>query len=76
MLTATICRSCASPNLTDVDAEMNIHFPGLSNLDQPSIFAFSRLLVCLDCGRAESIMPEEEIRQLRECTSTVVRITL
>jgi hypothetical protein len=76
MVTATICRSCASPNLSELDAEMNIHFPGLRNLDPPSFFAFPKLLVYLDCGLTESILSEAELRQLRGCASAVVRITL
>jgi len=76
MLTASICRLCASPNLSELDAEMNIHFPGLRSLDRPPIFAFSKLLVSLDCGLTESIMSEAELRQLRECAPRVVRISL
>jgi len=76
MLTASICRLCASPNLFELDAEMNIHFPGLRSLNRPSIFAFPKLLVCLDCGLTESIMPEAELLQLRGTASESVRITL
>ena len=60
----------------EVQAEMNIHFSGLRNLDQPSIFAFPKLIVCLACGLTESILLEAELRQLRESAFTVVRITL
>lgn len=76
MLTASICKSCKSPNLTELEAEMNIHFAALRSLDQPSIFAFPKLVVCLDCGLTESIMSDEELRQLREFASKVVRISL
>lgn len=76
MIAPSVCRSCSSASITEVQAEMNIHFSGLRSLDQPSIFAFPRLLVCLDCGLTESILFEAELRQLRESASTVVRITL
>ena len=76
MLISTICRSCKSPNLTELNAEMNIHLLGLKSLNQPSILAFPRLVVCLDCGLTESNLPNEELRQLRECASKVVRISL
>ena len=64
MLTAAVCRSCASANLTELGTEMNIHFPGPKSLDQRSIFAFPKLVVCLDCGLTESILSEAELRQL------------
>ena len=57
------------PNLSELDAEIKIHFPGLRSLDRPSIFAFPKLVVCLDCGLTESILFEAEIRQLRESAS-------
>jgi hypothetical protein len=76
MLSSTVCRSCASANLIELDSEMNIHFPGLKSLDQPSIHAFPKLSVCLDCGLTESVISEAELRKLRECASNVVRISL
>jgi len=39
---------------------MNIHFPGLKNLDKPSVWAFPQLLVCLDCGFTELRLQERE----------------
>ena len=34
-------------------AEINIHFPGMENLKQPTVFVFPTLLICLDCGFTE-----------------------
>ena len=76
MSTATVCRSCASANLMDLRAEMNIHLHGLRSLDQPSIFAFPTLVVCLDCGLTESILLEAELLQIRKFAPSVVRISL
>jgi len=75
MLAPTICRSCASMSITEVHAEMNLHFPGRS-LDQPSIFAFPKLVVCLDCGLTESIMSEAELHELREFAPRAVKMSL
>ena len=42
------CVSCGSGNQTEFSAEINIHFPGLKNLDKRSVLVFPKLLVCLD----------------------------
>jgi len=78
MLAPTICKSCASTNQINLQAEMNIHLPwtGMRSLDQPSLFAFPKLTVCLDCGHTESKLSEVELTQIRESTLGVVRISL
>jgi hypothetical protein len=43
---------------------MAIHFPGLKNLDQPIVWVFPKIVVCLDCGTAEFVLSEAELRQL------------
>jgi hypothetical protein len=60
------CRSCSSDNQTKVDAEINIHFPGLKGLNQRSVLVFPKLVICLDCGFTEYSMPETELQRLRD----------
>jgi hypothetical protein len=43
---------------------MGIHFPGLKNIDKPVVWVFPELVVCLDCGMAEFLLAEAELRQL------------
>ena len=40
---------------------MGIHFPGLKNIDQPVVWVFPDLVVCLDCGYSEFSIPEAEL---------------
>jgi hypothetical protein len=56
-----LCKSCHSLNNREFPAEINIHFPGLENLTEPTVFVFPKLLVCLDCGFAEFSIPETEL---------------
>ena len=58
------CKSCGSVNQKKFSAEMGIHFPGLENIDKPTVWVFPEVIVCLDCGTAEFAVPETELRQL------------
>jgi hypothetical protein len=58
------CKSCQSLNRSHFGGEMGIHFMGLKNLDKPPIWVFPQLLVCMDCGFAEFVVPEAERKQL------------
>jgi hypothetical protein len=63
------CRVCESANMRSFQAETNLHFPGWRGLDQPSVFAFPKVMVCLDCGHAEFKVAERELRLIREGTA-------
>jgi hypothetical protein len=60
------CKSCGSVNQKKFSAEMGIHFPGLRDIDKPTVWVFPEFAICLDCGTAEFAMPEEDLRQLAE----------
>jgi hypothetical protein len=47
---------------------MAIRSPGLKNIDKPTVWVFPELIVCLDCGMAEFVVPEAELRLLPERT--------
>ena len=61
-----VCKSCGSGSLTEFTAEIDIHFPGLKNLDKPTVLVFPKLLVCLKCGLTQFTIPEAELRQLAQ----------
>ena len=58
------CNSCGSVNLGKFIAEMGIRSPGLKGLDKPVVWVFPELIVCLDCGAAEFVVAEAELRVL------------
>jgi hypothetical protein len=58
------CKSCQSSNLCNFNAEINIHFPGLDGLTKPTVWVFPKLLVCLDCGLTEFLVPTDELLRL------------
>jgi hypothetical protein len=60
------CKSCQSTNQKTFESEINIHFPELSKLKSLPVLAFSKLVICLDCGFMESTLTDTELRELIE----------
>ncbi len=58
------CKSCGSINIDKFIGEMGIRRPGLKNVDKPSVLVYSELIVCLNCGKAEFVVPKAELRLL------------
>jgi hypothetical protein len=60
------CKACGSHNQAEFSAEINVHFPGLKNLDKPAVLVFPKLLLCRDCGFSEFTLRESELLLLDE----------
>jgi hypothetical protein len=60
------CKTCGSDKQSKFTAEVAIHFPGLSGLEEPIVWVFPALSVCLNCGKAEFLVPETELRVLEK----------
>jgi hypothetical protein len=59
------CSVCGSGRQKEFPSEINIHPPrGLKHLSTPGVFAFPRLMVCLDCGSTEFVLEEGERNEL------------
>jgi len=59
-----MCKSCGSNWQKRFTGEISIHFPGLKDVDKPTVWVFPDVLVCLNCGSAEFAVPEAELRVL------------
>lgn len=55
------CKRCTSASQRAFSGEVAIHFPGLKGLDEPIVWSFPKLLVCLECGFTEFTVPEREL---------------
>jgi hypothetical protein len=64
------CNSCGSINQEKYLAEVGIHFPGLRNAGNCPVFVFPELLVCLDCGKTEFMVPKPELEILTNRDTT------
>lgn len=60
------CRSCQSGKQQSFPSEINVHFPGRENLSKPTVMAFPKILICLNCGFAEFQVPTAELQRLAE----------
>ena len=60
------CKSCGSVNQKNFIGEMGIRSPGLKGLDKPIVWVFPELVVCMNCGMAEFVVPEAKLRILAE----------
>jgi hypothetical protein len=58
------CKWCGSDKQRRFIAEVVIHFPGLASLNKPAVFVFPELFLCLNCGKAEFVVPENDLRTL------------
>jgi hypothetical protein len=58
---AMTCLSCQSGQQAELSAEMLIHFPGLKNIDNPGVFLFPKLLVCMNCGFSRFTVSETDL---------------
>jgi hypothetical protein len=58
------CLACSSANQTEFTAEVNIHFRGRQNIDNPGVLLFPKLLVCMDCGASHFSTPQPALSQL------------
>jgi hypothetical protein len=61
-----LCVRCQSDRLNEFPSEIVFHFSGRENRDKPHVFAFPKVVVCLDCGCSRFALAETELRQLRE----------
>jgi len=57
------CKSCRSEHVHRFTGEIAIQFPGPKKAKKP-VWVFPELTVCLNCGTAEFVIPEGELRLL------------
>jgi len=54
-------RHLTSLNLRIYPSELNIHFPGLEGLDRPMVWAFPKLVVCVDRGYPLFTLSDDQV---------------
>lgn len=67
------CLLCGSTHEKEFAAEMVIHLGGLTNIDNPGVWVFPKLVTCLDCGIVRFNVSKTELTTLVDDASTKVR---
>jgi hypothetical protein len=60
------CKRCRSHDIHNFNGELGIHFPGREGLTKPLVWVFPKLMICLHCGFAEFVVPDEQREQLKD----------
>jgi hypothetical protein len=61
------CHSCASSRKVEFNGEICMHFPGgLESLNKPLLWAYPKVVVCLDCGSAQFTVADAELKLIHE----------
>jgi hypothetical protein len=53
--------------------EIAIHFSGFKNVDKPHVYVSTELVVCLDCGITQFVVPTAELRLLESGNAAEAR---
>lgn len=65
------CKACKSDNLQRLDGELTVTPPDLRGLKVAPVYVCRNVLICLDCGFAELVIPAEELGLLKEGKSAI-----
>jgi hypothetical protein len=60
------CKRCGSIAQQEFDGELAVTFPDLKSVNLPPVYVCSRLLVCLDCGFTDLMIPKPKLESLRK----------
>jgi len=63
---AMACKSCGSEKQQHFSGELSVASLAIEKLKQAPIYVVQKILVCLDCGYTELIVPTAELAQLRK----------
>ena len=58
------CKWCGSDKQSRFKAEVAIHFPGIEGLNRSVVWVFPELFLCLNCGKANFTVPDDDLRTL------------
>jgi hypothetical protein len=60
------CKACGSERLQKLDGELTVSFADLKQLRASPIYVCQSILVCLDCGFTELVVPPSELQSLKK----------
>ena len=65
------CKVCKSENLQKYEGELTASLPDPKGVNVPPVYVCQSVLVCLDCGFAELMVPTSELNSLKRATAAL-----
>lgn len=59
------CKACGSEQVQKLDGELTASLADLKRLRASPVYVCQGILVCLDCGFAELVIPPSELQSLK-----------
>jgi hypothetical protein len=60
------CRACKSENVQKFEGELTASLPDVKAVNVPPVYICQSVLICLDCGFAELMVPTTELHSLKK----------
>ena len=67
------CKACSSESLQELKGELSASFPTLDKVNVPPVYICGAVLVCLECGFAEFMVPTRELQLLKKSAVSLDR---
>jgi len=61
-----VCKACGSENLRKFAGELTVSAPDLDNVRLKPVYVCQPVVICMDCGFTELVVPSEELSQLKK----------
>jgi hypothetical protein len=65
------CKACKSENLQKLDGELTASLADPKGVRVPPVYVCQSVLVCLDCGFAELIVPMSELNSFKKAKAAL-----
>ena len=64
------CRACKSENVQRLDGELTASLPNLEGLKVAPLYVSQSILICLDCGFTELLIPVAKLQPFKPATGS------
>jgi hypothetical protein len=64
------CKACKSENVQNLNGELTASFTTLKALRASPLYVCQNILVCLNCGFTELVIPTSELESLKRAMAT------
>jgi len=65
------CKACRSENLHTFAGELTASSLSVENVDLAPVYVCQQVVVCVDCGFAELVVPPQELAKLKKMSVSI-----